>query len=80
MKCGATLFCDSAGVRELVLAHKRATAVGTAFRVVVSHHYLRDRLTCTGLAAYLLVYPTVREAVAAGPDGEVLRGPWTAAP
>lgn len=32
-----TVFCDSAGVRELVIAHKHATAAGAAFRVVVPH-------------------------------------------
>jgi anti-anti-sigma factor len=58
-----TIFCDSAGVRELVVAHKHAAAAGATFRVVVPHHYLRDRLVRTGLAAYLPVYPTLAEAL-----------------
>jgi anti-anti-sigma factor len=57
-----TVFCDSAGLRELVIAHKHATAAGTAFRVVVSQNYLRDRLIRTGLAAYLPVYATLGDA------------------
>jgi anti-anti-sigma regulatory factor len=42
------VFCDSAGVRELVIAHRHATAAGADFRVAVPHHYLRDRLIRTG--------------------------------
>jgi anti-anti-sigma factor len=60
-----TVFCDSAGVRELVIAHKHAIAAGAAFRVVVSHNYLRDRLIRTGLAAYLPVYATLGDALLA---------------
>jgi hypothetical protein len=52
-------------MRELVIAHKRATAVGIAFRVVVAHHYPSDRLIRTGLASYLPVYPALAEALAA---------------
>ena len=65
-----TVFCDSAGVRELVVAHKHATAAGATFRVVVPHHYLRDRLVRTGLASYLPVYPTLAEALPAAQGAE----------
>lgn len=65
-----TVFCDSAGVRELVIAHKHATAAGATFRVVVPHHYLRDRLVRTGLASYLPVYPTLGEALPAAQGAE----------
>lgn len=61
-------FCDSAGMRELVIAHKHATATGAAFRVVVSHHYMRDRLIRTGLASFLSVYPNLTDALAGHGD------------
>lgn len=62
------VFCDSCGMRELVLAHKRATELGIDFRVVVVHRHLRDRLIRTGLGAYLLLYATLGEALPAEAD------------
>jgi anti-anti-sigma factor len=62
-----TGFCDSSGVRELVMAHKRAAATKVTFGVAVPPGHVRDFLARTGLAAYLALYPSVAEAVAAGP-------------
>ncbi len=66
----ATVFCDSAGMHELVRAHKHAAAAGAAFRLVVPHFTLRNRLIRTGLAAYLAIYPTLDEALLAEPGDE----------
>jgi anti-anti-sigma factor len=63
----ATVFCDSAGIRELVHARRHAAAVGAGFRVAVPHHYLRDRMIRTGLAGYLPIYPALRAAFAGQP-------------
>jgi anti-sigma B factor antagonist len=62
-----TGFCDSSGVRELVTAHKRATANNVAFRVALPPSRLWDFLARTGLAAYLPLYPSLAEAVTAAP-------------
>ena len=70
----ATVFCDSAGMHELIRAHKHAAATGTAFRVVVPHFTVRDRLSRTGLDAYLAIYPALAEALAAKPDEEAATG------
>jgi anti-anti-sigma factor len=72
----STVFCDSSGMRELVVVHKRATrpATGTDFRVVVVQHYLRDWLIRTGLVAYLPLYATLGEALPAEADTEARSG------
>jgi len=70
----ATVFCDSAGMHELIRAHKRAVATGTAFRVVVPHVHVRDQLIRTGLDAYLPVYPALAEALPGEPGEEAAAG------
>jgi anti-anti-sigma factor len=70
----ATVFCDSAGMHELIRAHKHAAATGTAFRVVIPHANVRDRLIRTGLNGYLPVYPALAEALLAGPGEEAATG------
>jgi len=49
-------------------------ATGTAFRVVVPHLAVRDRLIRTGLDAYLPIYAVLAEALTAGPGEQAAAG------
>jgi anti-sigma B factor antagonist len=62
-----TVFCDSSGIRELVLARKRALAGGAVFQAVIPDDRLLTYLTRTGVAGYLPVCPSLGQALAAGP-------------
>ena len=64
-----TRFCDSSGVRELVLAHQRARASGTSFRVVVGPGEVRRVLDILRLDTVLDLYPRLDLALAAGDQG-----------
>lgn len=61
-----TVFCDTSGLRELVLAHQLGNENGVEMRVVVPTKLMR-MIQITGLQTVLEVYPTVDAAVAAGP-------------
>jgi len=67
----STVFCDSSGIRELVLARNRALAGGAVFRAVIPDNRLLTYLTRTGAAGYLLIYPSLAHALATGPDQAV---------
>jgi anti-anti-sigma factor len=65
-----TTYCDCAGVRALIRAHRQATAAGTAFRVAaVASRTVRRILELTGADQILDIYPTV----AAARDGQLAR-------
>jgi len=58
-----TTYCDCAGVRALIGAHRRAAAAGTALRVAaVTGHPVRRILELTGADQILAIYPTVAAA------------------
>lgn len=61
-----TEFCDSSGVREVILAYKRAVARGVAFRLVVGHPRVLTYLKQLGIATRLPVYPSLRQALRGG--------------
>jgi len=61
---GKTIFCDSAGVRALVHAFRRARASGCAMRLVVGTTAVQRVLAITGVDHVLDVYPTVGAALA----------------
>ena len=60
----ATTFCDTAGVQEMLLAHKAAVAEGIDLRVVVPAR-LMLQFTWTGIDQVLAVYPSMSAALAA---------------
>ena len=60
----ATTFCDTAGVQEMLLAHKAAVAEGIDLRIVVPARLMRQ-FTWTGLDQVLAVYPSISAALAA---------------
>jgi anti-sigma B factor antagonist len=60
----STVFCDTAGVQEMVVAHNAAAAGGVELRVVVPARLMRQ-FTWTGLDQVMMVYPSVSAAQAA---------------
>lgn len=64
-----TKFCDTSGIRELVMAHKRAKASNIGFRVVAGPGEVRRILEILGLDTVLAIYPQL-DAALAGSDRE----------
>jgi anti-anti-sigma factor len=64
----ATRFCDSSGISMLVRAHKQAAANGTRLRLVVPSATVLRTLTLVQVDHLLLIYPTLSQALAAGPQ------------
>ncbi len=63
----ATVFCDSSGMRNLLLAQNTAAAGGAEMRVVVQSGAVLRVMEIMGLLAELRVFPTLDAALAAGP-------------
>jgi len=63
----ATRFCDSSGISMLVRAHKQAAANRTELRLVVRSTAVLRTLTLVGLDHLLPIYPSLSQALAAGP-------------
>ncbi|MGI9006542.1 MAG: STAS domain-containing protein [Streptosporangiaceae bacterium] len=61
-----TTFCDTSGLRELVVAHRMGHEKGVEMRVVVPSRLMR-MITLTGLQGVLAIYPTLAAALAPGP-------------
>jgi anti-anti-sigma factor len=62
----ATTFCDSAGIRQLVMAHGKAAACGVQLRLAAPESGAVDRvLELLGLDQLLPKYATVEAAIAA---------------
>jgi anti-anti-sigma factor len=62
----ATTFCDSWGVRALVLAREQAATCGAELRVVASSPAVLRVLALLGVDCWLAIYPRLEEALAAG--------------
>jgi anti-sigma B factor antagonist len=62
-----TAFCDSAGTRQLLLAHHYAGACDAQIRFVIPGRNVLRVLTLTGLDQLLPIYPSLDAAVSAGP-------------
>jgi anti-sigma B factor antagonist len=63
----STVFCDSSGISQLVLAHHCATAHHAQLRLAVPHAGVLDVLKVTGVDRLLVIYPSLDAALAAGP-------------
>ncbi len=63
----ATDFCDSSGLRNLLLAQSTAAAAGTDLRVVVRSGAVHRVMELIGLLDTLRVFPTLDAALAAEP-------------
>ena len=66
----ATVFCDSSGMRNLLLAQHSATAAGAEMRVVAPSGAVSRVMGIMGLLAELRVFPALEEALAAGAPPE----------
>ena len=60
----ATVFCDSYGIRSLVLAYHRAAHCHAQLRLAVTHVGVFQVLQVAGLDRLLPVYPALAAAVA----------------
>ncbi len=60
----ATRWCDSSGVRILLLAQEQAMATGVELRLVVSSAAVLRALAATGADWLLPVYPSLEDALA----------------
>src|SRR6266550_4253253 len=63
---GSTVFCDSAGARQLVLAHKKAVASNRELRVVISSARVLRVLAILGIDRKVEIYPDLAAALASG--------------
>jgi anti-sigma B factor antagonist len=61
-----TRFCDTSGIHVLVMAHKRAQASNTSFRVVVGPGEVRRVLEIVRLDTVLALYPQLDIALLDG--------------
>jgi hypothetical protein len=62
----ATTFCDSSGVRLLVMAHEEAAATGVDLRLVVPSVNVLRTLALIGADWLLPIYPSLEDAL--GPE------------
>ena len=72
-----TTFCDSVGIRVLVLAHKHAAANGAELRLLRPCHRIVRIMEVLGVDAVLPIYHTLEQALAGG--GEAEAESWTMA-
>jgi anti-sigma B factor antagonist len=61
-----TEFCDSSGLHQLVLAHKRAAAAGGELRLVIRADPVLRVLAVTGADRLMPIFATVAEATQPG--------------
>ena len=66
----ATTFCDSSGVRILILAHDQAAATGIELRLVVPCASVLRTLALIGADRLLPIYPSLEDALGSGPARE----------
>jgi len=72
MDMTGTEFCDSAGLRELVWAHKRAAADGGGLRLVMRAEGAFLRIfTLTGLDGIIPRFATAAQALSQGPAAAI---------
>ncbi len=65
-----TRFCDSAGLRHLLLAHRQAARAGVQLRLVIPPDGPVGRITdLTGINRFVAVYATLQLAAGARPPG-----------
>ena len=73
----ATTFCDSAGVRAIMLSHRQATSQGSELRLVISSPGVHRVFSIIGAGDLVQIHPDLASALAAGQDSE---GPAQSAP
>jgi anti-sigma B factor antagonist len=63
----ATTFCDSSGIRILVLANEQASATGIELRLVVPSGHVLRTLELIGADRLLPIYPSLADALGSEP-------------
>jgi len=58
-----TAFCDSSGIRQLLIAHDRAVAGDGELRVVIESPAVRRVLQVIGVDQILSIYPNLQTAL-----------------
>jgi anti-sigma B factor antagonist len=73
----ATVFCDSSGLRQLLVAHRRAQARHAQVRFAIPHREVLVVLKVTEVDRLLSVYPNLDAAMSArpAPDGQDRQAP-----
>jgi anti-sigma B factor antagonist len=67
---GGTIFCDSTGMRMLVVARNRAEFTGATLRIVIRPGgALARSLAIVGFDRVLPIYYSIQDAMRAQPDG-----------
>jgi anti-anti-sigma factor len=61
----STTFCDSSGMRALLLSYRRATASGTDMRLAVKHPAVRRVFELNGIDTIIDIHPDLPAALAA---------------
>ncbi len=61
-----TLFCDSAGIQHLLIAHDLAAASQAELRVVIESPAVLRIVQMTGVDQILSIYPSLQAALADG--------------
>jgi anti-sigma B factor antagonist len=61
----ATTFCDSAGVRAIMLSHRRAAAEGSELRLVISSPGVHRVFSIIGAGQLVQIHPDLASALAA---------------
>jgi anti-sigma B factor antagonist len=67
-----TAFCDSSGIRHLLIVNHRAKKSLAQLRVVVTDDAVRRVLQMTGVDQMLDIYPSLQEALTANPHSSGL--------
>ena len=68
----STVFCDSAGARQLVLSHYDADFHDAQIRFVIPDRNMLRALTVTGIDQLLSIYPSLDAAVSGSiPDRSI---------
>ena len=67
-----TAFCDSSGIRHLVIVNHRAKKSRAQLRVVVTADAVRRVLQVTGVDQMLDIYPSLQEALTGNPHSSGL--------
>jgi anti-sigma B factor antagonist len=62
-------FCDAAGLAVLAGMQRRAGALGITLRLAAPRPQVTKLLCITGLDRYLVLHPTLSDALASAPDG-----------
>ena len=75
-----TTFCDSAGVRAVMLAYKKAAATGCELRLVIGSPGVMRVFTLLGADQLVAIYSGLASALGPVADGAVSSRPDGAAP